>query len=924
VHTSAAAVVPPAGYRHEAFLYRSQDEFFAEALAFVRRGVAEGDPVMVALAEPHLSVMRTALGADGESVQFADMASLGANPARILPAWLRFVEQGCGGGRRARGLGEPIWPGRRPAEVAECYLHEALLNVGLPPDAPLWLRCPYDAEHLGSAVLREVAASHPFLLENGACRASNSYGGPNLAETVFRSALPEPAVPTVDLPFGSYRLSAVRDLVMAHAESAGVGDHLADELTVAIEGLAASSLRHGAGSGAVRLWREPEAVVCEVRDAGCIDDPLAGRRTAEPERSRGRAIKEANQLCDLVQVRSNLHGTAVRVHTWLPGSAGAGSTGSPPAAAVPDSGSGPSAPRVRPQAPGCLRVLVSDLDGTLTDGGPVAADLLDALDRARARGVLVVLVTGRRLRQLDDDHPGLRRHMDAAVLENGAVLLGPRGPRLLAPPVPRELTDALTRHGVPHHTGEVLVDCDARDAHRVLDALADTGLDHQMVRNRAALMVLPAGVTKATGLTQALAELGLDGHNAVAVGDAENDLRLFDACEIAVAVANAAPALRAQADVVLPAPAGEGVLELLRGPLLQPGTTLSSRRWRMTLGHADGVPVQLPASPSQILVTGDSGAGKSFLTGLIVEQLAELQYSALVIDPEGDHAPLSRQPGIMTLGRDGHLPPPGLLLDLLAHGPATLVLDLSQQRLGDAGPLRSESLAAVLRDYFTHLAEAVRDSRHQAGRPHWLLVDEADSLFTDGGPLLPLVSPGWGLCLTTYRPERLAPRVHVALQWTVRMDSGAPGTATLLDSDATATAVRFTVSSRRSPHVRHRQKYAEGSALRDRPFVFRDDRGPVGLTAVNIDEFTTALRRVPLEVITHHMRRRDFTRWILDVLGDTALADLVHAVELSVAGGADPHTNRNTVVALLERRYLEKGHPAAGVVLGATVPTCGS
>ncbi|MDP9369327.1 MAG: sensor histidine kinase, partial [Chloroflexota bacterium] len=292
MHTSAAAVLPPAGYRHEGFLYRSQDEFLAEALTFVRRGVADGEPVMVALAEPHLSAVRTALGTDAESVHFADMAFLGANPARILPAWLRFVEESCGGGRRGRGLGEPVWPGRRPAEVAECHLHEALLNVALPPDAPLWLRCPYDAEHLCAAVLQQVAASHPFLLENGACRPSNSYGGPGLAETVFRSALPEPAVPTVGLPFRGARLSAVRDLVLAHAVGAGVEDRLAAGLSVAVEGLAASSLRYGAGAGSVRLWQEPEALLCEVRDGGCIDDPLAGRRTAEPERSRGRALRE--------------------------------------------------------------------------------------------------------------------------------------------------------------------------------------------------------------------------------------------------------------------------------------------------------------------------------------------------------------------------------------------------------------------------------------------------------------------------------------------------------------------------------------------------------------------------------------------------------------------------------------------------------
>ncbi len=130
-----------------------------------------------------------------------------------------------------------------------------------------------------------------------------------------------------------------------------------------------------------------------------------------------------------------------------------------------------------------------------------------------------------------------------------------------------------------------------------------------------------------------------------------------------------------------------------------------------------------------------------------------------------------------------------------------------------------------------------------------------------------------------------------------------------MNSDATAPAVRFTVSSRRSPHVRHQQKYAEGSALKDRPFVFRDDRGTVGVTAVNIDEFTTALRRAPLEVVTHHMHRRDFARWILDVLGDATVANLLHAVETSVGGGGDPHASRNTVVALLERRYLQQGRP---------------
>lgn len=909
MHLSPAMTRPAGGYRHEAFLYRSESEFVADVLTFIRRGVADGEAVMVALAEPRLSVVRTALGEDGERAQFMDMAALGGNPARIVSAWLRFVERSCVGGRAARGVNELLWPGRRPAELAECHLHEALLNQAVPQNAPLWLRCPYDAAGLRPEVLHQAAATHPLVWEDGGSRASASYGGPGSAEAMFREALPQLLVPPVEMSFGTSRLSAVADLVAAHAVGAGVEQGLVDDLVLVVQELAASSLRHGPGPGTVRVWCEPGALVFEIVDRGYIDDPLVGWRMSGPQMSRARALWTANRSCDLVQVRSNRTGTAVRIHTWLPRARGVG-TAARPVADAASAGTGRPGQQGGQRPRGYLRVLVSDLDGTLADGGPVSADVLHALDEARAQGVLVILVTGRRLSQLEEDHPGLRRHVDAAVLENGAVLIGPRGPRLLAAPVPAELVDTLTGHGVPHHVGEVVVDCDSRDAHRILDVLEETGLDHQMVRNRAALMLLPAGVTKATGLKRALAEFGLSGHNAVGVGDAENDQRLFECCEIAVAVANAAPVLRARADVVLAAPAGEGVTELLRGPLFEPDTTPSSRRWRLTLGQAgDGDPVQVPASPSLILVNGDSGSGKSFLTGLIVEQLADLEYASLVIDPEGDHSSLSGLPGIMTVGRDGYLPPPVVLLDLLMQGPGTLVLDLSQQRLGNVGPLRSDALAVGLRGYFAQLADAIQDSRRRAGRPHWLVVDEADSLFTPGGPLLPLASPGWGLCLTTYRPDRLSPQVHTSLKWTVRMDGEAPGAAALLHCDGTVPAIGFTVSSRRSPHVRHQRKYADGTALKDRPFEFRDDQGTVGITAVNVHEFVSALRRVPLDVFTHHMAGEDFARWIKDVLGDGALADVVRAVERSVAAGGDPAYSRDTVVALLERRYLHPGRP---------------
>ena len=232
----------------------------------------------------------------------------------------------------------------------------------------------------------------------------------------------------------------------------------------------------------------------------------------------------------------------------------------------------------------------------------------------------------------------------------------------------------------------------------------------------------------------------------------------------------------------------------------------------------------MPPFPSRILVNGDSGSGKSFLTSLIVEQLADLKYASLVIDPEADHAALSGLPGVMNVGRDGYLPPPGVLVDLLVHGPGTLVLDLSQERLDDVSPLRSDALAAGLRDYFTHLADAIQDSRRQAGRPHWLVVDEADSLLTHGGPLLPLASHDWGLCLTTYRPDRLPPDCTQTCSgrcaWTGRPPVRRPSsrvTPRLLPSDSP-------LRHGGRPHVRHQREYADGSTPNDRP-LFSEPRG---------------------------------------------------------------------------------------------------
>lgn len=177
-------------YRHEALLWRGRDEFVAGLGPFLRDGIEAGEPVMVAVVPEHASWLWEELGADVSRVHFVDMAELGRNPARIIPAWLEFLSRHSGDGRPVRGVGEPIWAGRRPEEVLECQLHEALLNLAVDPKIPFWLVCPYDDEHLEKSIIAEAHRSHPAIATAYSYQGSTAYGGQAHAEALFTAELP--------------------------------------------------------------------------------------------------------------------------------------------------------------------------------------------------------------------------------------------------------------------------------------------------------------------------------------------------------------------------------------------------------------------------------------------------------------------------------------------------------------------------------------------------------------------------------------------------------------------------------------------------------------------------------------------------------------------------------------------------------------
>ena len=303
-------------YLHEAFFWRGDDHFLARTVPFVLEGLEAGEPVMAAVAPGHVDLLRDALGGAADEIQLLDMGRLGANPARIIPAWREFTDAHAGPGRPVRGIGEPVWSARRGSELAECQLHEALLNYAVRPGTPLWLVCPYDADSLPAHVLDEARRSHPVVVED-LPSPGTSYGGHGHIATLFAAELspPHPGGPVRDFQRG--QLAAVRAEVELRAASAGLGSDQGQDLALAVHEVAVNSVEHGGGSGDIRVWEEPGALVVEVRDAGRIDDPLVGRQLPSWDDVGGRGLWLANQLCDLVQIRSSDTGTVVRIHTWL-------------------------------------------------------------------------------------------------------------------------------------------------------------------------------------------------------------------------------------------------------------------------------------------------------------------------------------------------------------------------------------------------------------------------------------------------------------------------------------------------------------------------------------------------------------------------------------------------------------------------------
>jgi len=579
-----------------------------------------------------------------------------------------------------------------------------------------------------------------------------------------------------------------------------------------------------------------------------------------------------------------------------------------------------------------VHVLALDFDGTIAIDGVLDDSVRDAVRTARARGITVLLVTGRIRADLERLLCDLAL-FDAVVAENGACVFFPQSGRSVAlgrsPPL--AFTQELCRRDIPFLAGECVVDLHADHASAVLSVIRILELPLVLQFNRDRLMVLPQAISKATGLREALRALRLSPHNAIAFGDAENDYELLRACELGIAVAWGSDALTAAADEVLP---GDGppavarrILEIADDPRFAQN---HQGRRLVHLGIREGGgSLTLPVRGRNVLVTGDTRSGKSWVTGLLCEQLVLEHYCVCIVDPEGEYAGMETLPSVVVFDADPV--PPGLddVERTLRYPDVSAVLDLSH--------LDHKEKTS----YAKTLLKRLRGLRARTGLPHRIVVDEAHYFLHD-----PDVTElfDWslsGYTLVTYRASQLHGAVLDAMQsiivtrasdpaeaealrgrfgretdpqdWTEILPNLETDEAALLPGSAESgdRLVRFKVSRRLTEHVRHERKYVSVPLPPQSSFVFMRDGTATGDRACSLGEFVAILEEEP--TFGDHIRDHDVSRWVRDVFVDGVLADRIREIEDEWIGGRIDAVHE-AIAGAVRMRY----HEAAGELPAAS------
>ena len=566
--------------------------------------------------------------------------------------------------------------------------------------------------------------------------------------------------------------------------------------------------------------------------------------------------------------------------------------------------------------------LALDYDGTIATDGVLDPGVRQAIAEVRQRGIAVVLVTGRRLADLRQVAGDLGC-FDVIAAENGAVLEFPSSGRhaLLSHPPPAPVIRELRRRGIDFVAAESVIEAEGNTAPAILDVIRTLEQPLVLAFNRNRLMVLPQAVAKSTGLRHALFALRISIHNTVGVGDAENDHDLLDACEVGVAVEWGSAALRMIADEVIQGRGPEAVASYIRRLSRQPRLAAAQMgRRRLLLGHRhNGDPVSLAVRGRTILIAGEPGTGKSWLAGLLCEQLILQGYCLCIIDPEGDYRSLESLPGVISLGGDDPPPHARELLRALRHPDMSVIVDLSKISHHEK------------REYLSTLLPLLVTLRRRTGLPHKILLDEAHH-FLAGRESCRCIDPELaGYILVTYRVSGLEASLRTAADAVVMVTretdpieadtlrslcrppsaTFAPATfgdlatneAALLPGaeEAHGEICRFQIAPRLTAHVRHQTKYLDMPVREDQAFLFSSEGRP-GPRARTLKAFTGLLVTLPADRLEGHLQRHDFSRWIDGVFRDHPLAVHLRGVE-SAVGTDDAREIAESIAQAIRARY---------------------
>ena len=561
-------------------------------------------------------------------------------------------------------------------------------------------------------------------------------------------------------------------------------------------------------------------------------------------------------------------------------------------------------------------VLATDYDGTIALHGKVDEPTLKALSNFRATGRHLVMVTGRELPDLmaTFDHLDL---FEWVVAENGGLLYKPatKEERPICEGSSDALVDLLKKKGVgPISVGKGIIATWEPHQNAVLESIRELGLELQVIFNKGAVMILPAGVNKSFGLTAALKEMKISPHNVVGVGDAENDHAFLKMCEVSAAVDNALPAVKETADIVLKRDHGAGVAELIESIIENDLSSLNGRlqRHAIVLGKHGDEETSLPAYGSNVLICGPSGSGKSTVATRVVESLIERSYQFCLIDPEGDYDTFE---GAVVQGGPKSVPQLEEVLHLLEDNEANVVVCLTGMPISDRPA------------YFLNLLSHLIQMRTRIGRPHWFILDETHHLMPREWAPPEGVMPEQftNMLMITVHPDILAPalleRVNIvaavggepdktlktfaeaAKVKLPRMGSTMleQGEVMLWMRDAKSPPKKVKAYPSKSEHRRHHRKYSEGELPPERSFYFQGPGKKLNLRAQNLMMFLQLADGVDDETWLHHLKQDDYARWFRDCIKDDNLAAAVE--QIAKMTHVSPIDSRKLVRTEVERDY---------------------